>query len=178
MSRHMELGFLPLSPLLLPWLSEWKEWHIWGRSDFISVMEVRKSIASWRLKCLLVAQLCLTLCNPVDCSTSQGPLPLKFSRQESCSGQPFPSPGDLSDSGIEPRLPALQADSLPSKPLGNPLKTKRRAYLLRSRGFHGSAKYTLLGRSNSRKTGRGSTWIIRKRLEWADDQRGRHLRHS
>ena len=29
---------------------------------------------------------------------------------------PFPSPGDLSDPGIEPWSPALQADSLPSVP--------------------------------------------------------------
>ena len=29
---------------------------------------------------------------------------------------PFPSPGDLPDSGIEPRSPALQADALSSKP--------------------------------------------------------------
>ena len=32
------------------------------------------------------------------------------------SGLPFPSPGDLSDLGIEPRSPALQADALPSEP--------------------------------------------------------------
>ena len=31
---------------------------------------------------------------------------------------PFPSPGDLPDSGIKPRSPALQADSLPSQPPG------------------------------------------------------------
>ena len=30
---------------------------------------------------------------------------------------PFPSPGDLPDPGIEPRSPALQADSLPSESL-------------------------------------------------------------
>ena len=30
-----------------------------------------------------------------------------FSRQEYWSGLPFPSPGDLPDSGIEPRSPAL-----------------------------------------------------------------------
>ena len=36
------------------------------------------------------------------------------------SGLPFPSPGDLPDPGIEPRSPALQADSLPSGPLGKP----------------------------------------------------------
>ena len=34
---------------------------------------------------------------------------------------PFPSPGeDLPDPGIEPGSPALQADSLPSKPSGKP----------------------------------------------------------
>ena len=36
-----------------------------------------------------------------------------FSRQEYWSGLPFPSPEDLSHPGIEPRSPALQADSLP-----------------------------------------------------------------
>ena len=34
-----------------------------------------------------------------------------FSRQEYCSGLPFPSPGNLPDPGIKPRSPALQADS-------------------------------------------------------------------
>ena len=29
---------------------------------------------------------------------------------------PFPSPGDLPNPGIEPGSPALQADSLPTKP--------------------------------------------------------------
>ena len=40
---------------------------------------------------------------------------MQFSRQEYWSGLPFPSPGDLPNSGIEPRSPALQADSLPAK---------------------------------------------------------------
>ena len=31
----------------------------------------------------------------------QGPLSLGFSRQEYCSGVPYPPPGDLPDSGIE-----------------------------------------------------------------------------
>ena len=48
----------------------------------------------------------------------QAPLPLEFTRQEYWGGLPFPSPGDLPDPGIEPRSPALQADSLPSEPLG------------------------------------------------------------
>ena len=41
-----------------------------------------------------------------------------FSRQESWNGLPFPSPGDLPDTGIEPVSPALQADSLPTEPPG------------------------------------------------------------
>ena len=45
----------------------------------------------------------------------QAPLSVGFSRQEYWSGLPFPSPGDLPNLGIEPRSPALQADSLPTE---------------------------------------------------------------
>ena len=45
---------------------------------------------------------------------------MKFSRQEYWSGLPFPSPGDLSNRGVEPGSLALQADSLLSKPQGRP----------------------------------------------------------
>ena len=48
----------------------------------------------------------------------QAPLSMGFSRQEYWSGLPFPSPEDLPDPGIEPRSPALQADALPSEPIG------------------------------------------------------------
>ena len=37
----------------------------------------------------------------------QAPPSMGFSRQEYWSGLPFPSPGDLSNSGIEPGYPAL-----------------------------------------------------------------------
>ena len=40
----------------------------------------------------------------------QAPQSMRFSRQEYWSGLPFPSPGDLLDSGIELRSLALQAD--------------------------------------------------------------------
>ena len=43
----------------------------------------------------------------------QVPLSMGFSRQEYWSGFPIPSPGDLPHPGIEPKSPALQADSLP-----------------------------------------------------------------
>ena len=48
----------------------------------------------------------------------QAPLSTGFSRQDYCSGLPFPSPGDLLHPGIEPRSLALQADALPSELLG------------------------------------------------------------
>ena len=47
-----------------------------------------------------------------------------FPRQESWSGLPFPSPGDLPDPGIKPASPALAGGffttELPGKPLGQP----------------------------------------------------------
>ena len=43
-----------------------------------------------------------------------------FSRQEYWSGLPLPSPGDLSNPGIESRSSALQADALTSEPPGKP----------------------------------------------------------
>ena len=51
----------------------------------------------------------------------QAPLSMEFSRQEYWSGLPFPSPGDLPNSGIEPGLLTLQADSLPTEPPGKSL---------------------------------------------------------
>ena len=48
----------------------------------------------------------------------QAPLSMEFSRQDSWSRLPFPSPGDLPNPGIKPGSPVLQADALPSKPPG------------------------------------------------------------
>ena len=51
----------------------------------------------------------------------QPPLSMGFSRQESWSGLPFPSPRDLPRSGINLMYPAFQADSLLSEPLAKPI---------------------------------------------------------
>ena len=51
----------------------------------------------------------------------QAPPSVGFSRQEYCSGVPFPSPRDLPNPGIEPRSPAWQAGALPSEPPGKTL---------------------------------------------------------
>ena len=62
----------------------------------------------------LVHQSCPTLCDLMVCcqpgSSVHGLL----------QGTSFPSPGDLPNPGIKPRSPALQADSLPIEPPGEP----------------------------------------------------------
>ena len=83
--------------------------------------------------CVLVAQSCPTLCDPVDYSLPgssvpriphgvtiehQAPLSMEFSRKEYWSRWPLFSPRDLPDPGIEPWSRALQADSLPGEPPG------------------------------------------------------------
>ena len=45
----------------------------------------------------------------------QAPPSMELSRQEFWSGLPFPSPGDLPYLEVEPRAPALQADTLLSE---------------------------------------------------------------
>ena len=61
----------------------------------------------------------------------QASLSVGFSGQECWSGLPFPSPGDLPDSGIEPGSPALQADSLLTELQGKPLVAMVRVCILK-----------------------------------------------
>ena len=85
-----------------------------------SLMMGLRSLQSFLVKMLIfscmkvkVAQLCLTLCDPMDYSLP-GSSVHGILQQEYWSGFPFPSPGDLPDPWIEPTSPALHADSLPS----------------------------------------------------------------
>ena len=59
----------------------------------------------------LIAKSCPTLETPWTIA-HQAPPSMGFSRQEYWKGLSFPSPGDVLNPGIEPRSPALQADSL------------------------------------------------------------------
>ena len=59
-------------------------------------------------------------CNPMGCSPL-GSSVHGISQARVLGGMPFPSPGDLPNSGIKPRSPALQADALSSEPPGKPL---------------------------------------------------------
>ena len=74
----------------------------------------------WSCVCVLVVQLCQTLCDLLGCA-HQAPLSLGFSRQEYWCGLPFSSPGHLAHPGIEPESCTLQAGSLPSGLLGKSL---------------------------------------------------------
>ena len=54
----------------------------------------------------------------------QASLYMEFSGQEYWSGLLFPSLGDRPDTGIKPRSPALQVNSLPSVPPGKPKNSR------------------------------------------------------
>ena len=71
---------------------------------------------------VLVAQLCLTLCDPMEHARLLCP----WNSSDKNIGKGFHSylQEDLPDPpGIEPGSPALQADSLPSEPPGRPFKS-------------------------------------------------------
>ena len=53
----------------------------------------------------------------------QAPLSTGFPRLEYWTRLPFPSLGDLPNPGIEPRFPAMQANSLQFEPPGKPKNT-------------------------------------------------------
>ena len=68
----------------------------------------------WTKK-VIVTQSCLNLCHPIDCSppgsSVHGVLQARILEWVA-----IPFSRDLPDPGIEPRSPALQANSLPSEP--------------------------------------------------------------
>ena len=65
-----------------------------------------------------IAQLCPLFATPWTVAY-QAPLLMGFSRQGHWSGLPFPSLGDLPNSGIKPPSPSLRADTIPSEPPRN-----------------------------------------------------------
>ena len=74
---------------------------------------------------------CLIMSTVCDAMTIQS---TEFSRPEYQSGIVFPSPGDLSNPGIEPRSCTLQADSLPAEPPRKPKLLKGFAFQVRMFG--------------------------------------------
>ena len=60
---------------------------------------------------VLVAQLCPTLCDSIDCSPPDSSVH-RILQGRILEWLPFPSPGDLPHPGVEPESPELQADFL------------------------------------------------------------------
>ena len=83
----------------------------------VTLASVHRKIHSFRkevcTECLSseVAQLCPTLCDPMDCGLP-GPSIHGIFQVRDWSGVPLLSPGDLPDPGIEPGFPVLRADAL------------------------------------------------------------------
>ena len=73
--------------------------------------------------CAKSLQSCPTLGDPMDCSPP-GSSVHGILQARILDWLPFPSPGNLSNPGIESRSPALQADSLPSEPILSSYKAK------------------------------------------------------
>ena len=101
---HRELQSISYNNL--QWNRSWKRIYIYERNE--------------------VAQSCATFWDPMDCSPTRILHPWNFPGK---SGLPFPSPGDLPNTGIEPRSSALQADALPSEPPGRPIYISFIAYI-------------------------------------------------
>ena len=92
--------------------------YIYSVSAFYKITQIY--VHNVKVKAL-VTQLCLIYGDPMDLTIAcQAPLSMEFPRKKYWSGLPFPSSGDLPNPGIKPGSPALQADSLPSKPAGKP----------------------------------------------------------
>ena len=87
--------------------------YILLKSDYKDPYDLYKGYNQGHV-CVFVTQSCLTLCDPMDCSP-QAPLSMKFSRQEYCSGLPFPFPGVFPNQGSNPDLLHCRQILLPSE---------------------------------------------------------------
>ena len=92
-----------------------------GQLDCFHYSAISNEASTYILVCLSAQSLqsCPTLCNPMDCNLSA------FSVHGILQGRILKwvamlSSRDLSNPGIKPRSPSLQADSLPSEPPGKP----------------------------------------------------------
>ena len=81
----------------------------------------------------MVAKSCPTLGTPWTV-THQALLSVEFSRQEYCSGLPFPPLGDLPNPGIEPDSPALAGGFFTTEPHGKTMLLNKVKPVLRVRG--------------------------------------------
>ena len=110
MGQH-EQSFVVMEPFSIPtvaWLHVLKHRTVHQKRKEVSITMKVKSLSHVRL---FVTTWTVAY---------QAPPSVGFSRQEYWSVVPFPSPGDLSNPGIEPRVSRVAGGFLPSEPPGNP----------------------------------------------------------
>ena len=90
----------------LPLFSGFRWWDLWILS--LKAASAHQSVSGQGAQCVIaqLLQSSLTLCDP-QTAARQAPLSMGFPHQEYWCGLPFPSPGDLPYSGIEPGSPRL-----------------------------------------------------------------------
>ena len=86
---------------------------------------VHSKSSSWARKKNMTQYKCLVAVMSDSSATPwtvahQTPLSTGFPKQEHCSGLPFPTPGDLPDSGIKPMSPTLAGTFFTTDPLCSP----------------------------------------------------------
>ena len=102
-------------PNVLQSMGSQRVWHYWVTS---------LSLFCFYDYCCSVTQPCPTLCDPMD-YTVRGILQARI-----LDWAAFPFSRGSSQPGIEPRSPALWADSLPAEPQGKPIKTEIVCYFI------------------------------------------------
>ena len=101
----------------------------------------------------------------------QAPPSTGLYRQGYWSGLPCPFPGDLSDPGIEPGSPALQADSLPPEPPRKPV-----SYYWTSQICHKSERGRECPPPSNPITSCLETSLLRERQRWTITQKAGHAK--
>ena len=98
MMSRLFITFLPRRKhLLISWLQYKDNSKYWNYNIVQCLSHVWLSVTPWTVTC-------------------QAPVPMEFSRQEYWSGEPFPSPGGLTNLRTDPGSAALQAYFLLSEP--------------------------------------------------------------
>ena len=96
-------------------------WHLMGRVD-----SLKKTLMVGKIEGYIVLSFSVVShsLQPHGLQPIRLLSPWGFSRQEYWSGLPWPPPENLHNPGIEPKSPALQADSLLSEPPEKPMNTR------------------------------------------------------
>ena len=99
-----------------------------------------------------VTQLGSSLCNPMDWGKSMG-----FPRQEYWGGSPFPSPGDLPNTGIKPGL----------------LHCRQTIYCLSHQGFPAPGPLVLIKWMDDEKVDKYIILVLLSQVIWGDEKQPR-----